>query len=626
MTARTILCTTALVLLFGPTAIVVAQQPKRADLGRKDKFRILVDKVMQPEEGWVSKEWMVREAAQAGFNVYSPRLGHDRPDEVRDVTKWCEKFGIFHIPWMRGTLAAPGGSQADGKRILWASGTEQPLYSACSDEFWEWTTRYIVEYAKLSAQNDHIFGVFLDYENYARGGSGNLYHITYEDIIFEPFLKSKGIELPKLPPDGRKSWLENQQLHEQFSQFQIDHWRERCRRLRVEVNKHDPAFQFCIYPSPGTPFMVQACYREWSTKESPIILADPWVYGRPSRYLPQSEALEANKQKLLSGMKIPQEADISFLYSGGIDPVVTGADPEFCGKNALMIADVTAGYWVFYEGPKYKEDHPDYFHWFKWANDRITSGNLNAWHEPRETPDEWGLDVFNKAHGGLVPVTSTAAGEKTTLAKVRFRKENLFLLAGKQGEPVRITFKNLPVANYVNVLAWDLRDPDGKKITSGTIPHDRQGTVSVTPEEDATYFLGVSSGSCAYSVLDANVPAAVCTGYGASFIHAGGPAYFHVPADTHEFTIKATGWGAETVRVNVFDHQGKQIATGQTTLQETTVEIPVKVANGAGETWSLSTAKADKGVVEDYSIEFSQNMPPALSLTLEHAFTFGQSE
>ena len=122
------------------------------------------------------------------------------------------------------------------------------------------------------------------------------------------------------------------------------------------------------------------------------------------------------------------------------------------------------------------------------------------------------------------------------------------------------------------------------------------------------------------------MPAAVCTGYGASFIHAGGPAYFHVPADTHEFTIKATGWGAETVRVNVFDHQGKQVTTGQTTLQETTVEIPVKVANGAGETWSLSTAKADKGVVEDYSIEFSPNMPPALSLTPEHAFTFGQSE
>ena len=626
MTVRTILCMVALVLFCSPTPTVEAQQPKRSGLGRKDKLRILVDKVMLPEESWIAKEWIVRETAEAGFNVFSPRLGHDRLDEVREVTKWCEKYGIFHIPWMRGTLSAPGGAQADGKRILWASGTEQPLYSACSDEFWEWTTRYIVEYAKLSAQSDHIFGVFLDYENYARGGSGNLYQITYEDVIFEPFLKSQKIELPELPPDGRKSWLEEQQLHEEFAQFQIDHWRQRCRKLRAEVDKHDPAFQFCIYPSPGTPFMVQACYQEWSTKGGPIILGDPWVYGRPSRYLPQAEALEANKQKLVNGMTIPQEAGIPFIYSGGIDPVVTGADPEFCGKNALMISDVTDGYWVFYEGPKYKEDHRDYFRWFKWANDRITSGDLNAWHEPRETPDEWVLDVFNKSHGGLVPVSATTADEKTTLAKIRFRKENLFLLAGKRGEPVRVTFQNLPVAKYVNLLAWDLRDPDGKKITSGTIPHDQQGTVAFTPEKDAVYFLGASSGGCAYSLLDSNVAAAVCTGYGASFIHAGGPTYFHVPKDTHEFTIKATGWGAETVRVNVFDPEGEQVTTGQTTLQETTVEIRVKVADGAGKTWSLSTAKADKGVVEDYSLEFSENMPPVLSLTPQQVFTFGGKE
>ena len=126
--------------------------------------------------------------------------------------------------------------------------------------------------------------------------------------------------------------------------------------------------------------------------------------------------------------------------------------------------------------------------------------------------------------------------------------------------------------------------------------------------------------------MDANVPAAVCTGYGASFIYAGGPTYFHVPENTREFTIKATGWGAETVRINVFDHQGKQVTTGQTTLRETAVEIPVKVTGGAGKTWSLATAKADKGVVEDYSIEFSENMPPVLSLAPQHVFTFGRSE
>ena len=34
----------------------------RDDLGRSVKLTILVDKVMQPQAGWVTEEWMVEEA------------------------------------------------------------------------------------------------------------------------------------------------------------------------------------------------------------------------------------------------------------------------------------------------------------------------------------------------------------------------------------------------------------------------------------------------------------------------------------------------------------------------------------------------------------------------------------
>ena len=33
--------------------------------------------------------------------------------------------------------------------------------------------------------------------------------------------------------------------------------------------------------------------------------------------------------------------------AGGIDPAVRGADPEFSGKNAVAISEVTDGYWIF---------------------------------------------------------------------------------------------------------------------------------------------------------------------------------------------------------------------------------------------------------------------------------------
>ncbi len=610
----------AAALLLGACG-AAAQEVRREDLGRTEKLRILVDKVMQPEEEWTTKEWIVRETARAGFNVFSPRRGHERLDEVRRVTHWCEQYGIFHMPWMRGTLEAPGGPKADGKRVLWANGSEQPLWSPCSDEFWEWTTKYVVEYAKLGAETDRLVGVFLDYENYWRGGQGNLYRITYEDVILEPFLASKGLELPEVEPGARKAWLEARGLHDAFAAFQIDLWRRRCRKLREAVDRHDPAFQFCIYPAPGTPFMVEACYPEWSTRAAPIILADASVYGRPSRFLPQIEALEANRRKLVDRMKVPQEAGIPFIYSGGIDPVVRGADPEFCGKNAVTISEVTGGYWVFYEGVRYEKKHPDYFRWFAWANDRITSGRLATWREPRETPEQWVLGVFEKAGRNVRVAPPEVSGAAAEFERVVLRHDNLLLVAARAGRPVEIALRNVPVGRYQSMLVWDVRDTAMERIASGQIPHDASGTARFTPEEDGVYLLGVSSGSCAYTITRADAPLGILTSEGASLIYAARPMYFHVPRGVDEFAVTAKGSRAETVRVDVIDPNGKRAATGQTSPAQSSVRIEVPVGDGAGKTWSLATSRADEGVIEDYSLRFSSNVPPVLALVPEHVFT-----
>nr|MBP8955154.1 hypothetical protein [Armatimonadota bacterium] len=145
-------------LLTLAAACLASPLPALEDMGTKEKLRIVVDKVMQPVEGWVTKEWMITESAAAGFNVFSPRRGHENLDEVRQVAQWCEKAGIYFMPWMRGSLGAPDGAEADGKRVVWENGGEQPLYSPNSDAFWEWTTRYIVEYAKMSVELPAIMG------------------------------------------------------------------------------------------------------------------------------------------------------------------------------------------------------------------------------------------------------------------------------------------------------------------------------------------------------------------------------------------------------------------------------------------------------------------------------------
>ena len=370
-----------------------AERPPRAELGKSVKLRILVDKVMQPEAGWHTEEWMVAEAAAAGFNVWSPRLGNDDLDEVRHVTEWCRAHDIFHIPWMRGTLTAPDGPEADGKRVVWASGSEQPLWSPNSDELWNWMTGRILAYAHMAAADNTLIGVFLDYENYATGiGGGNLYDLSYDDLILGAFARGRGIDLPDLELAARKPWLEAQGLLEDFSEYQIGHWRQRCLRLRQAVRAVAPDFQFCIYPAPGTLFMTAATYQEWATEEAPLILADASIYGRPGTWAGHAEALQVNHDKLAErrawALALPGGP---YMYAGGLDPVVKGADPEFTGRNAVLSAATTDGYWVFYEGPTYNGTHRTYFDWFTRANAAIDAADWAFWQAPRETPDTFGL-------------------------------------------------------------------------------------------------------------------------------------------------------------------------------------------------------------------------------------------
>ena len=106
--------------VLGWTGAAAARVP-RAALGRDARLAILVDKVMQPEAGWRTEEWMVAEAAAAGFNVFSPREGHDDLEAVRRVNGWCQTHGMYHMPWMRGSLEAPADSTARIAAVFAAS-------------------------------------------------------------------------------------------------------------------------------------------------------------------------------------------------------------------------------------------------------------------------------------------------------------------------------------------------------------------------------------------------------------------------------------------------------------------------------------------------------------------------
>lgn len=355
----------------------------RQALGRTDKYRVLVDKVLMAHNKWVMTEDHVREIARAGFNVVSPRLGNDNPEEVRKIAKLAEKHNMFHTPWMRGTMIAKGPV-----KMVWADGVEQQLASPNSDELWDWMTREITSYAKISLECPALIGVFLDYENYSPGGEGNCYGLSYDNKIMGEFAAAAKLQLPELAFADRAKWLQEKGLAARFAAFQINHWRDRCRQLKQAVDAINPTFQFCVYPAPGTLFITEGIYPEWGSAAAPLILADPYIYGRPVGLMPHAEALAANERVLADNQAYARARVKHLHYMGGIDPAVKGADPEFSGRNAAMSGAITDGYWIFYEGPKYDEDHPDYFRWFARANHAIRKGTAQAFaNRPRQTPD-----------------------------------------------------------------------------------------------------------------------------------------------------------------------------------------------------------------------------------------------
>ena len=348
---------------------------------RGRKLRVMVDKVMHHA---VDDEGVVRETAEAGFNVICPRSGGQDLARVRRIADLAAKYGIGHMVWMRGTLAAR--DKAERVRFVWPNGHVAKLYSPNSDEFWQWTNKFITTYARISAAQPALIGVFLDYEMYDRPKFGNAYPLSYDQQILERFAKAQGVEIPALAPKDRKPWLQKQGHHKQFEAFQVAGWRRRCRELRQAVDKHNPRFLFCVYPIPGTKFVAEAAYGPWATPQAPLIMGHAGTYGQRIRFEDYDHALQSRRDGLKQKMIRTRALGIPFRFLSGLDPVGHRGDPEHFGRSAAMISEVTDGYWVFYEGPKYEADHKDYFRWFTRGNQAVEGRNWAFWRKERETP------------------------------------------------------------------------------------------------------------------------------------------------------------------------------------------------------------------------------------------------
>jgi len=333
--------------------------------------RILVDKVFGlrtpdlriPEDDFA----VIRDV---GFNVICPRWGADDEERILRDTGLAERNGLLYVPWMRGTLQAPKG---DAHRLTWGDGTVQNIYSPNAPALWDWMEERILGYARLSKRTV-LRGVFLDFENYAANSRGNGYSLSYDRPTLEAFAAPRSIVLPALQPEEAQPWLEAEGLHDEFEAWQQAQWRERARQLREKVHAVNPAFLFIVYPYPDTPFLHEIIPL-WATEQAPAVIASAATYRGREPLLDDRYVLEMRAADVKREVAELEARGFPFLYLGGIDPIVAGADPEFCGKNASIICRHSNGYWVFYEGPDPDSVEPDrYMAWFSKANHDVVSG------------------------------------------------------------------------------------------------------------------------------------------------------------------------------------------------------------------------------------------------------------
>ncbi len=610
-TVVTLRLTVVALIVTGCGATLMAAE--RNELGRTDKLRVMVDKTLMRANDWHMTEDNVREIAAAGFNVVTPRIGGNVFARVRRVTELSAKYGIYHMPWMRGTLKTTDSPERT--RFVWSNGHVANLFSPNSDEFWAWTHRLIIGYAQLSVEEPALIGVFLDYEVYDRPKAGNAYGLSYDTKIMGEFAAAQGLELPELAPEERLSWFEEQELHDEFEEFQVAHWRERCRTLREAVDAINPTFQFCLYPAPGSKFMREAAYPEWATAQAPVIVADAITYGRGGSALSHRSALLGNRGSLLNRMAQVQEASIPIMYMGGLDPVCPGADPEFLGKSAVMSAEGTDGYWVFYEGPEYDDDHPAYFDWFTRANEAITGGNYDFWREPRETPDIDSVTTELKRKADELQVQAIFAqpgrGEGTN---TRLRGQHLILVAIGDDGSLQATLTNPGLGQYMSPAEWTVFSPQGDEVGHGETPVKQSSTIELTSLPPGIYNIVIDAGHNHWSFsASQHAWAVVAPFHPCSRM---GRLYFWVPAGTQQFTITIRSPAPiESATLTVLDPQGNEMT------QVTTVGAPDGIVTAEvqvpealqGNSWSMTLTAGDVGVLEDAWISFGDNLPPYAS-------------
>jgi len=308
------------------------------------------------------------------------------------------------------------------------------------------------------------------------------------------------------------------------------------------------------------------------------------------------------------GMQHAKSKNVPILYMGGIDPIVKGADPEFSGKNAVMISQTTNGYWIFYEGPNYYQpDHAAYFKWFSRANHDIMAQKFDLWKQSREEPDPVMAtrdEILRQYCGDTARPFSTQPmpeGAKKIACTVRGQAHFAVLLQGGQNLQGRLQVRKL--GSYTSGSRFSLFGPDRNMIDMGEAEIDNPAQLNHVAKNDGIHVIIIETGQNAAQLFIDNQYFCLIGAEQIGFLGSQQLFYF-LPEPNAQHALLTLGSPSphETATITVFDHTGKQIAKGNTVANKTFDANLTITPELNKKPWSLLLNRAPEGTIEDLSL------------------------
>ena len=183
------------------------------------------------------------------------------------------------------------------------------------------------------------------------------------------------------------------------------------------------------------------------------------------------------------------------------------------------------------------------------------------------------------------------------------------------GEDRRIEATGIGVQvspRYTQRPSWHVISAAGEPIASGHVPLPGEARFEVEVPAPGLYQVMMNAGRNGCGLVVHNCPS-VMTGPGMKLCERPGTMYFWVPEDCERFTITLFAGAGESAAMSIFRPSGELAFSGDTLAGDA---VPAAIETGPadrGQAWRIEISEAPQGMMEDFSLLLSDELPPYLA-------------